>query len=106
MYPATISIRTLPPRAFIRMRGAVDISVVTDLRAAVRGAVDGGCRHVDLDLTDVSFMDCAGVNALLWCRAHAAGSGGRVTIAHVSRSVDRILSLTGQDHELLDSTIA
>lgn len=106
MNPATISLRTVPPRVLLRLRGEVDISAVADVRAAVVRAVAGGCRDIDLDLADVSFMDCAGVGVVLWCREHAERSGGRLTLTHVSPSVARILALTGHDRGLKASDTA
>jgi anti-anti-sigma factor len=48
-----------------------------------------------LDLGGVTFMDCAGVNALLAARRYARLEGGWVRVAGASRRARDILMLTG-----------
>src|SRR3954454_16062801 len=45
--------------------GDLDLSSGQTVRDAVCEALDGGARAVDLDLTGVTFLDSAGLNALL-----------------------------------------
>ena len=55
--------------------------------------VPRGCSAVMLELARVTFMDGSGVAAI--CRlAQRLGPGGRLTLAHPSPSVARILNLT------------
>ena len=50
---------------------------------------------VTLDLSDVSFLDVTGVNALSWCREHVEASGRRLRLGQVSHQAAFALSLTG-----------
>ena len=53
-----------------------------------------------LDVSGVSFMDCAGLRALLTTRRRAELRGGFMRLIAVSRAVRRIIELTGA-HEAL-----
>jgi anti-anti-sigma factor len=56
------------------------------------------CRHSPsllLDLSGVSFMDCAGLRALLLTRRLAAMRGGSVCLITESPAVHRIIDLLG-----------
>jgi len=98
-----VSVGGAPPSALIRVEGEIDLSTAPEVRSAIAHAVDDGCRDIRVDLSGVSFMDCAGVNALLWCRKHAGSAEGRLSLARVSPSAARILHLTGLDVELIAS---
>jgi anti-sigma B factor antagonist len=88
----------------IRVDGEIDLATEPELRAAIAHAIDHGCRDITVDLSGVSFMDCAGLNALLWCRKHVCTADGRLSLGQVSPSAARILTLTGLDTELSAST--
>jgi hypothetical protein len=54
----------------------------------------------EVDVSGVSFMDCAGLRALLATRRRAELRGGFMRLIAVSRAVRRIMELTGT-HEAL-----
>jgi anti-anti-sigma regulatory factor len=60
---------------------------------------EGGARLL-LDVSGVSFMDCAGLRVLLTTRRNAELRGGFMRLIAVSRAVRRIMELTGA-HEAL-----
>jgi anti-anti-sigma factor len=100
MHLVAVSDGTAPASALIRVDGEIDLATEPELRAAIAHAIDDGCRDITVDLSGVSFMDCAGVNALLWCRKHVGTADGRLSLGQVSPCAARILTLTGLDHEL------
>jgi anti-sigma B factor antagonist len=100
MHLVTVSDGTAPASALIRVDGEIDLATEPELRAAIAHAIDDGCRDITVDLSGVSFMDCAGVNALLWCRKHVGTADGHLSLGQVSPCAARILTLTGLDHEL------
>jgi anti-sigma B factor antagonist len=100
MHLVAVSDGTAPASALIRVDGEIDLATEPELRAAIAHAIDDGCRDITVDLSGVSFMDCAGVNALLWCRKHVDTADGRLSLGQVSPCAARILTLTGLDHEL------
>jgi anti-anti-sigma factor len=99
-----VSVGVTRPSAVIRVEGEIDLSTAPELRLAIAHVVDDGCRDITVDLSGVSFMDCAGVNALLWCRERVDTADGRLSLGQVSRSAARILTLTGLEAELTNST--
>ncbi|MEU4095497.1 STAS domain-containing protein [Streptomyces sp. NPDC026673] len=101
----------LPPGATRRFAGRAAMSLATrgtaGAVAVITGEVDAGCagdlercliaamrahpEGLELDLSGVTFFDCAGLNALLEARAF----GGRgLTIRVMSPRVERVLDLT------------
>ena len=76
-----VSVGGAPPSALIRVEGEIDLSTAPVVRSAIRHVVEDGCRDITMDLSGVSFMDCAGVNALLWCHKHAGTAEGRLSLA-------------------------
>jgi anti-anti-sigma factor len=62
---------------------------VLDCMMRARGSV------LDLDLTGVQFIDCAGMGALLTSRRAAQLAGGRLRVIAVSPCVRRIMEITG-----------
>ena len=59
-----------------------------------------------LDVSGVSFMDCAGLRALLTTRRRAELRGGFMRLIAVSRAVRRIIELTGAHEALAVERIA
>jgi anti-sigma B factor antagonist len=100
MHLVAVSVGTAPATALIRVDGEIDLATEPELRGAIARAIDDGCRDITVDLSGVSFMDCAGVNALLWCRRHVGAVEGRLNLGQVSPRAARILALTGLAQEL------
>ena len=91
----------------MHITGDLDLAVGDAVADAVVGAVAaalarsrGGEAEVQLDLSDLSFIDCAGLSALLRARRSAAAHGCRLRIAAMSPVVDRLLDLS-RTRELL-----
>ncbi len=59
-----------------------------------------GMRHTAGCVSGVSFMDCAGLRALLTTRRRAELRGGFLRLIAVSRAVRQVIELTGA-HEAL-----
>jgi anti-anti-sigma factor len=98
------SVETVASTLTILVRGDFDLAVTQDLRNAIRRSAEGGCPDITVDLSCVSFMDCAGVRGLLQCRDQVTASGGRFRLGRVSPQAARILKLTGLHEELVIST--
>ncbi|QDQ09313.1 STAS domain-containing protein [Streptomyces spectabilis] len=80
--------------ALVRVHGDLDIASAPSLRAALAPLLH---RRVELDLTDVAFIDSSGINALTAHHRHCGLAGGRITVIESSRSVQRVLHITGVD---------
>lgn len=73
--------------------GDIDAATVSGFSAALRAARDDGIGHVVADLTEVSFLGCAGLAALV----EAEVWFGSITVISDSRAVRRAFSALGLD---------
>lgn len=82
------------------MTGEVDLFAAPTLAAALRQALEGE-SPVIVDLSDCSFFESAGLNALLSADLAPERSGRRFLVVRPPRScADRMLSLTVPGHFL------
>nr|WP_095877786.1 STAS domain-containing protein [Streptomyces sp. TLI_235] len=72
----------------------MDIHTAPSLRCALSAALESH-RAVVLDLLEVTFMDCAGLGALVRARNQADRCGARLVLGGAGRCVVRLLRLTG-----------
>ncbi|KDN87972.1 STAS domain-containing protein [Kitasatospora cheerisanensis] len=83
----------------VRGEGEIDVDTAPALCRALADALESH-REVVLDLSEVTFMDCAGLGALVRARNQADRSGRRLILCGAGRRVVRLLELTGL-HRLL-----
>jgi anti-anti-sigma factor len=83
----------------VTVSGDIDIATVVKLLEELLGAMRRHGARLALDLSGVTFMDCAGINALLAIRRRARFEGGWVRLPQASRTARKILTLTGLDQE-------
>jgi anti-anti-sigma factor len=76
-----------------------DLSTASVLREALDAAVDA-CPQVVVDLGDVGFADCAGIDPLVHATVAARAQGHDVRLRHLPWSVERII---GAIHPLTSS---
>ena len=87
--------------AIVRVNGDLDLATGDDVVQAVAVALVGHTRsgaaeaEVQLDLSGVSFIDCAGLSALLRARRSAASHGWAVRVVAMSPEVRQLLDLSG-----------
>jgi anti-sigma B factor antagonist len=79
----------------VALLGEVDVLTVDQVRVALEQALSGRPREIVVDLSELAFIDSTGLGALIFGfqRARDAGIGYR--LAHPSRSVHQILTLSG-----------
>ncbi len=81
--------------ARLAVAGELDAASASTLIGAVINTMDAGSVHVELDMRDVTFIDSAGLGALI--RAYKAAQGrGSLVICELSDVVHRLLAITGQ----------
>lgn len=85
--------------AVVELVGEIDAASRAATIDQVRRALSHGPLTIEVDLSQVSFMDCAGVGALVQARAIAEGEGCVLYAQSLSKAVEWLLELTG----LLDS---
>jgi anti-sigma B factor antagonist len=83
----------------VGVSGEIDIASAPQLREELLGALLRHGARLALDLGGVTFMDCAGIDALLAARRHARLEGGWVRVARASRRARNIVMLTGLQRE-------
>ena len=81
----------------VTVRGDVDATTAPDLRACLLAALDRpDAADVEVDLTDVTFLDSAGLTALVVAHRTAERAGRAVRLrCGAGRAVTRPLALTG-----------
>lgn len=91
---ATIEAVVAGERTVVTCRGEFDLGA-QELQPELYAALDRSATGVDLDLDEVRFCDCAGLNVLLGLRREALDQGKSVTVRAYSPTVGRLLDLTG-----------
>jgi anti-anti-sigma factor len=84
----------------IRVRGEFDLAGVEAFTDAIEAATAGGSVIVELDLSDVSFIDSSGVGAIVVAARAVATRGSTVRIGGRSPVVDRVLEVSGLEAAL------
>ena len=88
---------SLPPgTARVLVTGEVDLATAPELRETLlRVLHTQGPAVLDIDLAEVTFLDCAGIGALVAVNNAAAHAGCQVRVCHPQPIVRRVLELTG-----------
>jgi anti-anti-sigma factor len=86
-------------RSTVRPAGELDLASSGDL-AAVLDRECSVAQDCELDLSGITFMDCAGLRVL--CEAHAGAqrTGCRLRLLNASKPVRRVARITGAERWL------
>ncbi|MFK4066417.1 ANTAR domain-containing protein [Streptomyces sp. NPDC029674] len=85
-------------RRSLALRGELDLDSGQWLRADLYRTLSHTSDGLDLDLAEVEFCDCSGLNLLLGLRQHAIEQGKTIVIRSSSPAVERLLDVTGTRH--------
>lgn len=85
----------------VTVGGEVDLGTANQLSEAAVAAMHENGPKVVLDLAGVTFMDSTGLKVLLAVHKRAELSGGRLVLASPTRSVSKVISVTGLDQTFL-----
>jgi anti-sigma B factor antagonist len=88
----SISLSSTGPRAVLLVGGELDLATAPELEAALSSLL-ADHPALDVDLRDVTFMSCAGINVLIAARAHAATAGVGFAVVRTSAAAVRIIRL-------------
>ncbi|MER6691751.1 STAS domain-containing protein [Streptomyces minutiscleroticus] len=97
-YPLALRTRPQAPGAdttAVVLHGEIDRQAEQVLEHALRDVLRRAPRGVELDLEDITFIDCSGLNVLLALHRWAAEQGKALTIGAAGPAADRLLTLTG-----------
>ncbi|MFF0012044.1 ANTAR domain-containing protein [Streptomyces sp. NPDC005374] len=98
---ATVESVVTGDRMSVTCRGELDMGAEW-LQPELYDALDRSATGVDLDLGEVRFCDCGGLNVLLDLRREALGQGKTITVRVCSPAVGRLLDLTGARELFVD----
>ncbi|HEX2023085.1 MAG TPA: STAS domain-containing protein [Acidimicrobiales bacterium] len=79
----------------VLVTGEVDCYTAPTLQQRLFELVDGGSRHIVVDLAEVSFMDSQGLAALVRTAVRLRPLEGQLTLRSPRPSVCKILEITG-----------
>jgi anti-sigma B factor antagonist len=97
-----ISIR---PGPVVTISGEIDIQSGPQLRDQLLRVIRRQGARLALDLTGVTFIDCAGINVLLAVRRRAQLEGGWLRVLRASPQVRRVIALTRLDPVLMPTAL-
>jgi anti-anti-sigma factor len=92
-FPTTWSGKT----AVVTAAGEIDLTNAECLRDSLMSAFNAGAAAVVVDLTATTFLDSAGVTALVRASRRATASEAALRVAVTAPSVLRVLNLVGID---------
>lgn len=92
--PLVVSLCKAPDHTLVVVSGELDIATAPQLCQAVREALSERPSTLHLDLSGVSFIDCAGLQALIIGQRGARLRRGELLLRRASAQVDRLLDLT------------
>ena len=84
----------------VRVSGELDIASAKTFSDEVRQASDSDASAVILDLSEVSFIDIAGIRALVFASAQSRSNGDRLRMLRGSEAVKRSLLASGLEQTL------
>jgi anti-sigma B factor antagonist len=84
-------------RAVVALAGELDLSVAAHVAATAEELLDVGFAHVVIDLRELSFLDSAGVHALVSAHRSAGRRGAALSLVRGPQRVQCVLTLTGTD---------
>jgi anti-anti-sigma factor len=93
------------PGPVVAISGEIDIQSGPQLREQLLGIMRRHGAGLALDLTGVTFIDCAGINVLLATRRRARLEGGSLRVLRASPRVRRIIALTRLQHVLMPTAL-
>ena len=80
--------------------GELDATSAHDLEESLRDALDHGVRDIVVNLRDVTFVDSAGLTALLRAAESARWRYGHLFVTRPSDQARRLIELTDSRHHL------
>ena len=95
----TVTVRHEPGVVIAAVTGEIDLSTVTGLRERLSGLTDSG-RTLIVDLNRVTFIDSAGLGALVGAARRAAAHGGSLHAVCARPQTRKLLWLTGVDRRI------
>lgn len=82
-------------RTLLTLSGEIDLDMTSLISESVQGCLNDGVLTVDIDLSDVTFCDCSGLNSFLLASLDLTEAGGILKLCHPQPLTHRVIELTG-----------
>jgi anti-anti-sigma factor len=92
-------------RCYLVLHGEIDLAVRDELRLALQDAI-GRANLTEVDLRDVTLLDCAGIGVLMEAAANARRQRRVVVVSNAAGIVHRALALTDVLSRLSEPPVA
>ena len=87
-----------PQRSVLRLQGELDACGEARLRWAICAVLgDHPRQNLELDLSALTFADCAGLSVMVWAHKRLARQGQELVVTGAQPLIRRLLRLTGLD---------
>jgi anti-anti-sigma factor len=94
----SITVKTHGPMATIILSGGIDYSTQEDFREANHKAITTkGIREIQVDLSEVTFMDSSAIRSMLVLQKQAEAKGIPVILLNCGPAVREIFAIGGFD---------
>ncbi len=97
-----VSIVQVNGYAKVRVTGEIDLATAPELRQRLEAVIDAGIRNLDLDLSDVTFLDSSGLLVLLAVRQSPHDKHQWLRVLNPSKPVLRVFELSGMLELMMD----
>ena len=84
----------------LQLAGELDLSTVSIFVEALDELLDGDPTRIELDMSELSFIDSSGVGAYVTAHRRAQAKGSRLWVGERSGLVQRVLQLSGVEEAL------
>ena len=81
----------------VKIAGELDMATAPRLRDELLRLADEGVRLLTVDLSDMSFVDAAGIGVLARCLRRQRAGGGDLVLRSPRPTTTKVLALTGLD---------
>jgi anti-sigma B factor antagonist len=78
----------------VRVSGDVELPTVNGLREAIESAASKAPDGFVIDMTDVRYVDSAGISTLVFAYRKVCPNGGKLAVVISDKNVRRIVTLT------------
>src|SRR5262245_6617123 len=78
----------------LTMSGELTVDQADVFRRSIQERLDAGIRHVVLNMEYVTYVDSAGLEALLWAMDESSARGGHLRLVALDTTVRTILHVT------------
>jgi anti-anti-sigma factor len=87
--------------SMLQLSGELDLASAGALAACLDGQLAEGRQHLQLDLSDLSFIDASGLSELVRAHHELLKRRGSMVITAMSARCRRLIEMVGLDHTLL-----